>query len=140
MQIGKTSIWLDCLRDWGADKRRPVAICQGAFLPMEWNLQQIPGARQTLDHKQKGGQNIDSHMDAPPAKIAQDFRPGSQGKQHQTHNGDTCPVVRLPELDLEWIVVEAEYFRLTAKRNNTCPRNQGKGKAQDLGFDLTQRD
>jgi hypothetical protein len=45
---------------------------------MEWNLQQITGASQTLDHKQKGGQNINSYMDSPPSKIAQDFRPGSQ--------------------------------------------------------------
>ena len=85
MQIGKTSIGLACLRGWGANKRRPVAIRQGTFLPMEWNLQQISGARQTLDHKQKGGQDINSHVDAPPAKIAQDFRLGSQRKQHQTH-------------------------------------------------------
>ena len=119
MQIGKTSIGLACLSGWGANKRRPIAVCQGAFLPMEWNLQQIPGARQTLDHKQKGG---------------------SQRKQHQTHNGDTCPVVRLPELNLEWIVAEAENFRLTAKGDNTCPRDKGKAKAQGLGFDLTQRD
>ena len=140
MQIGKTSIGLACLRGWGADKRRPVAICQGTLLPTERNLQQISGARQTLDHKQKGGQNINSHMNAPPAKIAQNFRPGSQGKQHQTHDGDTCPVVRLPELNLEWIVAEAEYFRLTAKSDNTCPRDEGKGKAQGLGFNLTQRD
>ena len=140
MQIGKTSIGLACLRGWGADKRRPVAVCQGAFLPMEWNLQQIPGTGQTLDYKQEGGQDINSHVDAPPAKIAQDFRLGSQGKQHQTHNGDTCPVVRLPELNLEWIVAEAENFRLTAKGDNTCPRDKGKAKAQGLGFDLTQRD
>jgi hypothetical protein len=76
-------------------------------------------------------------MGAPPAKIAQNFRPSSQGKQHQAHNRNTCPVVRLPELNLEWIVAKTENFRLTAKSDNPCPRDEGKGKAQGLGFNLT---
>jgi hypothetical protein len=35
--------------------------------------------------------------------------------------------MRLPEPNLEWIVAEVKYFRLTAKTDNTWPRDEGKG-------------